>query len=129
MKKSLRHFWEFRIIKPYKIIVFIGALAFGRVGEAMGQTSPWMVTDGLGWGIGHRERITLEQNTTDRMTNIIGYAKLSASEIARITPWVKMGLNFRSDKNTMSMVYEHQRNTAPRDLNGLSGGRNSTNQK
>jgi len=33
MRKSLRHF----IIKPYKIIIFTGALAVGSVGDVMGQ--------------------------------------------------------------------------------------------
>jgi len=118
MKKSLRRFWEFRIIKPYKIIILIGALVFGRVEDVKGQTSPWVVTDGPWWTVGNRERITFEQSTADRMANIAAYAKMSVSEVARITPWVKMGVNFRNDQNTISLVYEHQRNIYPHNANG-----------
>jgi len=64
MRKSLRHFWEFRIIKPYKIIILIGALAFGRVEDVMGQRpdpgSTW-VTE---WGVGRPDHIPLEIRET-----------------------------------------------------------------
>jgi len=115
--KKIKHFINDFVNNHKKTVALAGILTVAGVGDVLGQTSPWVVTD-RNWADTQRERTTFHQNTSNMDFGVMPYAKLSVSEVARISPWMKIGSKSRFSESELSIRYEFEGNNSPREPGG-----------
>jgi len=108
--KKIKHFINDFVSNHKKTVALASILTVAGVGDVLGQTSPWVVRDAPHAAAAVRERTMLNQDVAPMSINASAFAKLSASEIARFSPFIEFGPSFRVMESRLSLRYEREAN-------------------